>query len=126
MKYNQNPNFLNQSKGNLSLKCDSSPAFNAGMYYAGVPSNDILDIARSGSPDLGSFEYYLNDITLNQTLLPNQDPSYFGKDIFVSNIIQNSNRVLIEGTESINLSNGFLIAPTIVAESVFEVKIKSD
>jgi parallel beta-helix repeat protein len=56
--FNQNPLFLSTTANTINLRLQAgSPCINAGITGVGIPTTDILGVARTGIPDLGAYEF---------------------------------------------------------------------
>jgi hypothetical protein len=117
---NQNPQFLDAANGFLQLKCNS-PAINQGTA-TGAPSDDITGFIRVGLPDTGAYEYGQTVVDIQ---IPNgTNPSLNGIPILkASSQILNTNTVLFQGVNNVQLLPGFSVAPTGGAATVFRAEI---
>jgi hypothetical protein len=120
MVYNQNPQFVDAANGFLQLKCNS-PAINAGTA-TGAPTDDITGFIRVGLPDMGAYEYGHAEVV---NAIPNgKNPSISGTPILkASSQILNTNIVLYQGSNNVQLLPGFSVAPTGGAATVFRAEI---
>jgi hypothetical protein len=123
MVYNQNPQFVEVANSFLQLKC-YSPAINAGTA-SGAPTDDITGFTRVGLPDMGAYEYGQAVVDLQ---IPNgTNPSLSGTtEIKASSQILNTNTVLYQGSNNVQLLPGFSVAPTGGAATVFRAEIGSE
>jgi len=120
MVYNQNPQFVDAANGFLQLKC-YSPAINAGTA-SGAPTDDITGFTRVGLPDMGAYEYgqAMVDIQIADGTNPNLSGT---TEIIASSQILNTNNVLYQGSNNVQLLHGFSVAPTGGAATVFRAEI---
>jgi predicted outer membrane repeat protein len=117
---NQNPQFLDAANGFLQLKCNS-PAINQGTA-TGAPTDDITGFTRVGLPDMGAYEYGQTVVDIQ---IPNgTNPSLNGIPILkASSQILNTNTVLFQGVNNVQLLPGFSVAPTGGAATVFRAEV---
>jgi predicted outer membrane repeat protein len=117
---NQDPQFVDAANGFLQLKCNS-PAINAGTA-TGAPTDDITGFTRVGLPDMGAYEYGQAVVDIQ---LPNgTNPSLSGIPILKANSqILNTNNVLYQGSNNVQLLPGFSVNPMSGAATVFRAEI---
>lgn len=118
---NQDPLFVDAANGFLQLKCNS-PAINSGTL-TGAPLDDITGFTRVGNPDMGAYEFnptvLINNITVGGT-----NPYLSGIPILrASSQILNTNNVLYQGSNNVQLLPGFSVAPAPGQATVFRAEI---
>jgi hypothetical protein len=117
---NQDPLFVDAANSFLQLKCNS-PAINAGTS-TGAPTEDITGFTRIGIPDIGAYEY--GQAVVDIQIPDGTNPSLSGIPILKANSqILNTNNVLYQGSNNVQLLPGFSVAPTGGAASVFRAEI---
>lgn len=114
------PQFLDAANGFLQLKCNS-PAINAGTT-TGAPTDDITGFVRVGLPDMGAYEY--GQAVVDIQIPDGTNLSLSGIPILKANSqILNTNNVLCQGSNNVQLLAGFSVAPTGGAATVFRAEI---
>lgn len=122
--FNQNPQFVDAENGIFNLKC-SSPAINMGIQTLGTSTNDLTGFARTGIPDMGAYEY--GYAILNETIKDGVNPNLSGvPTITAQSPIENTNTVLLNGINHVEMLPGFQVAPINGAATVFTAEIDNN
>lgn len=116
----QDPRFVDADNGFLQLNCISA-AIDAGTAN-GAPTDDITGFSRVGLPDMGAYEY-------GQVIIDNQITNGTNLSLHTIPILKarsqilNTNNVLYQGINNVQLLPGFSVAPTGGAATVFLAEI---